>query len=74
MDREKFRIGISVSVSGNVACRLRSTNEGNIHTFSGTFPVIEEVIYNIYLLLVLITIVIFSYIPIQNFCCGWYNS
>ena len=39
-------IGTSVSVSGNVACRFRSANEGSlIHAFGGTFPVTEKVIY-----------------------------
>jgi len=28
---EKFSIGTSMSVSGNVACRLHSADEGNTH-------------------------------------------
>jgi len=42
---KKFRIGTSVSVSGNVARRLRSANEGRPTRFLRYFPVTGKVIY-----------------------------
>jgi len=49
-------------VSGNVAwhLRLRSANEGRpLHTFGGTFPVTDKVIYT-FIIMLSITVVMFS--------------
>jgi len=39
---KKFRTGTSVSVSGNIACRLRSMNEGNNTLLAALFPTLRK--------------------------------